>query len=38
MKKVEQLVVDLDDPAYKVRQKATAELLKMGERVGAGDR
>jgi hypothetical protein len=30
---VEKLIAQLDDPTYKVRQKATGELLKLGERV-----
>jgi WD40 repeat protein len=33
MKRVEQLVAELDHEQYKVRQQATAELLKLDERV-----
>jgi hypothetical protein len=33
MKLVDKLIADLDDASYKVRQKASGELVKLGERV-----
>jgi len=33
MKRIEDLVTQLDDPQYKVRQQARAELFEMGDRI-----